>query len=320
MELKVKRGFIVYENGDDPLYVTPHSGPAIESSISRDDNSETVASLCFKKTNGRLIIGTMPRKRLWGIDFNRDIPSKNVALKSLDFFLNNEHEEVFKYMKKYAWVAFDESDYEKRLRIYQDFWGEVSKSKVIVLLHRTLPKIKNVPSVMDIVTFKGTGIKDSKIKKFVENINTKYLDFLEKIDKDYRRSISLETRRYVLNMLRKYNGFNPNEMTLSDREVLEKDLLKMKKYADKDVFEELQRNFIPQTYLITVENAIKNIPLPRVTIESVHDGSLALGPKRKLFPMNDKVVIEVESSRFMNFWHPQITTEMIIDIVKMING
>lgn len=318
MEIKVKRGFILYKLNNNPLFVSPHSGPAIESSISRDDNSETVASLCFKKTNGRLIIGTMPRKRLWGIDFNRDIPSKNVALKGLDLFLGMDDKEVFNYMKKYAWVAFDEKDYEDRLRIYQDFWGEVGKSKIIVLLHRIFPKIKTVPSVMDIVTFKGTGIKDNKIKKIVEQINTKYFNFFEKIDKDYRRSILLETKRYVLNMLKKYNSFNPNEMVLSDREVLERDLIKTKKYVDKDVFENLQKNFMPQNYFSAVESAIKNIPLPRITIESVHDGSLALGPKRKLFPMNDKVVIEVESSRFMNFWHPQITTEIIVDIVKMI--
>ena len=74
MDFKIKEGYLVYQTSRDPVLVTPHSGPALEIATSRDDNSETVASLCWQKIGGTLIISNVSRKRMWGIDFNRDIP------------------------------------------------------------------------------------------------------------------------------------------------------------------------------------------------------------------------------------------------------
>ncbi len=41
MNIKFHKGFSVYESGEDPVFVTPHSGPAFEVTTSRDDYSET---------------------------------------------------------------------------------------------------------------------------------------------------------------------------------------------------------------------------------------------------------------------------------------
>src|SRR3989338_5097901 len=97
------RGFSVYKNSENGIViVAPHSGPALETTTSRDDNSETVASLCFKKMGGTLIISNMSRKRYWGIDFNRDIPSKETATKMFDMFSkeNNNVEALYEYRKQ----------------------------------------------------------------------------------------------------------------------------------------------------------------------------------------------------------------------------
>ena len=67
MDISFRKGYCAYKNKDNGIFiVTPHSGPAFENSTARDDNSETVASLCWKKVGGTLIVATVARKRLWG--------------------------------------------------------------------------------------------------------------------------------------------------------------------------------------------------------------------------------------------------------------
>src|SRR3989344_9448182 len=132
MKIDIKKGFIVYKTEGDYVIDCPHSGPALERTTSRDDNSETVGSILWKLLGGKLIVGNLPRDRVLGIDFNRDIPSIKTALSMYD--KSNEANEFFEYRKKYAWVARDENDYEARLKIYQSFWAEVESGSKIVLV------------------------------------------------------------------------------------------------------------------------------------------------------------------------------------------
>ena len=60
--IKTRQGFMVFTNGDRITWVTPHSGPSLETPTSRDDNSDTVASKCWLNVGGKLIVSTMPRK------------------------------------------------------------------------------------------------------------------------------------------------------------------------------------------------------------------------------------------------------------------
>ncbi len=321
MELKIKKGYVVYTaDQKEPMFVTPHSGPALESPVYRDDNSETVASLCWKKMGGTLIIGNMSRIRSLGIDFNRDIPDKESALKHFKNFDEEDFEKMKDFKKKYAFVAFDEKDYEERLKIYQNFWSDVEKGRYIVFIHRSFPKMSSVPSVMDVVTFKGEGIKTSLIREIVRDLNTKYYDFFQKIDKDYKQGIVSETRRMITVILNKYNSFDMSLFDSETKEIIEKDLVKVEMYGDKEVVEKLKNNFTPQTYLEAIENALKNIPEPQITIEHIFDGSKAFGPRRKLLPLKNKTILSVEPSRFMNFWHPQTTADIIIDIMSRLNN
>ena len=319
MNIEFKRGYTIYstQKNEEIVFVTPHSGPALVSPVPRDDHSETVGMRCLELLGGTLVVSNMSRDRLFGVDFNRYIPSLQTALEHYPCFLE-EHtsEKCYKYTKKYAWVAKDEKDYYNRLQIYQNFWEEVSKGKIIIFIHKNFPKIKAVPSIMDFVTFSQKGIKKSVIKGIVEGINSRYFDFFQKIAVDYRQSVVSETKRFVLNVLRIYEHFNPNEMSIFYKESIEKDLKKVSEYADIIAMNHLRRSFTPHTYLSAVKNAVERSPLPRITVESVHDGSLALGPVNKLFPQKDKIIIEVECNGFINFWHPHMAAKIIKDVVE----
>src|SRR3990167_1006434 len=237
MDIEFKRGYTVYKDSKDKniMFVAPHSGPALASPVTRDDHSETVATRCWELIGGTLVVSSMTRDRLFGIDFNRYIPTIKNAIEHYEiFYSGNSSEKRYKYLKKYAWVAKDEADYYNRLQIYQNFWEDVCKGNVII--------------------------------------------FVQKIATDYRNAVISETKRFVLDTLRIYEHFNPNEMSPGRREGIEKDLKKITKYADTIAINRLKQNFTPFNYLSAVENAVERSPLPCVTVEDVHDGSLALGP------------------------------------------
>ena len=319
MKIDFKRGYTIYRNsgGKGIMFVAPHSGPALASPVTRDDHSETVAMRCLELIGGKLVVSSITRDRMFGVDFNRYIPNLKTALEHHELFSeDNTSTKCHKYTKKYAWVAKDEKDYYARLQIYQNFWEDVCKGKIIIFVHKNFSKIKAVPSIMDIITFSQKGIKKEIIKEIVEEVNAKYFEFFQKIAIDYKQAVISETKRSVLDMLRIYEHFNPNEMSPGRREGMEKDLKKITEYADPIALNRLKRNFTPFNFLAAVRNALDRSPLPCVTVESVHDGSLALGPVNKLFPHKDKVIIEVECNGFINFWHPHMAAKIIGDVVE----
>jgi len=321
MNPEFRKGFIIYTKGNPKIiFVAPHSGPALGVSPDRDDNSETVASICWNNMGGKLVVSNSPRKRMWGVDFNRDIPELKTALKGYEEFskLNDEREDdyIYKYRAHYAWVAKDEYDYYNRLNIYQNFWGEVGEGEKIILVHRMLNRLKAVPSILDTLIFSERGIKRKQLDEVVEKINTKYFDFFVKVERDYKQAIFFEMRRVVLNLMRIHDGFNIKKFKVGYKRLFEKDLEIIFKYADLLAVNRLKRRFTPQNFLDAVNNALQKVPTPRITIENVHDGAKALGPRNKLFPFKDKVIIQIESNNFLNFWHPQMAAKIIQDIIE----
>ena len=317
MDFSIHRGFSVFKNennSNDLAIVAMHSGPALETVTSRDDNSETVASLCWKKIGGTLIISSMPRKRWWGIDFNRDIPDFKSAEEAYRDY-EKDPSLVFEYRRKYAWISKDSKDYEDRLKIYQGFWGEVEKRKDILFVHRAYNRIKAFPSIMDVVSFEGKGVKKDVLAEVIKDVNVKYYKFFKGVEKDYREAVVFETKRVVLNILRIYKTLELDKIGIEFGDDLKKDLVKVNEYADKIALKRVKANLTPQTFVEAVKNAVKNAPTPEVTIEKVFSGSLAHGPYRKLL-FKDRIVMEIEPTYFMNFWHPHIAAEIISDIFE----
>ena len=138
MIVDFKKGYSIYIKKPEELVIaTPHSGPSIFSPVARDEYSDTLASYLWGEVGGKLIIANISRNRLIGIDLNRDIPTQKDAIENYKVFeLSVDQEKIHEYMKRYAFVASSWEDYERRLRIYQNFWSEVELGNIIVLIHR----------------------------------------------------------------------------------------------------------------------------------------------------------------------------------------
>lgn len=319
MNIKFYPGFTVYKNGKGPTYVTPHSGPALETTTSRDDNSDTVASLCWLKTGGTLIVSNIPRKRLLGVDFNRGIPPVKRALDYYEKFRRGEdHDTLYMYRKKYAWVAKDKGDYMNRLRMYQDFWNEVRKGHFIVLVHRAFTRLKAVPSVMDLSTFQGKGIDTRFLKRVIWDINKKYSEFFELTDFEYKNVVYLEQKRVINNLLRVYGDLDLKKIKADFLINIKKDMGMIMKYANKRLKERLDDDLSPQNFLLATRSALEKIGYPKITVERVFKGSLAIGPKTQLFPTKNKIIIQFEPTTFLNSWYPEEASNMIIEIVNRV--
>ncbi len=319
MQINFYSGFVVYKNGRGPTYVTPHSGPALETTTSRDNNSETVASLCWLKTGGTLIVSNIPRKRLLGIDFNRDTPPLKKALGYYEKFKKDEDQEaLYEYRKKYAWVARDKDDYMNRLKIYNSFWNEVRKGHFIVLVHRAYTRLKAVPSVMDLSTFRGRGIDTRFLKRVIYDINSKYSEFFELTDFEYKNVVYLEQKKVINNILRVYGDFDLKKIKADFLTNIKKDLRIIKRYAKKRLKERLDDDFSPQNFLLATRSVLEKIGNPKITVEHVFKGSLATGPKRQLFPARNKIIIQFEPTDFLNSWYPNEASDMIIEIINRV--
>ncbi|MBW2988538.1 hypothetical protein DRJ48_02200 [Candidatus Woesearchaeota archaeon] len=321
MNWRFYKGFSIYENGSGPVYATPHSGPAIEIPTVRDDNSDTVASLCWIKTGGTLVIGTITRKRIWGVDYNRDPPPMKLAISMYpEFVADKNRDKLRAFRDRYAFVAKSRSDYEERLRIYNSFWSTVGNlGSVIILIHRKFGRIKNYPSVMDIVTYEGRGVDSATISRVVQEINQKYGKSLRGLAPYYKRFVMTETLRVVSRIERIFGGFGLENLEAEYKVWLKQDLSVIERLADPEVVQQLKQKFNKRNFLAAVRNVLsKKIP-PVVTIENFFKGRKALSMKSKFFNRHF-LIMEAEVNAFLGCWHPHLAANIITDIVNMLRG
>jgi len=316
--MKMNKGFLVYENGKEITWVIPHSGPALETPTSRDDGSDTVASLCWLKVGGRLIVSTMPRKRALGIDFNRDSPPLGKSIEYFHLFMNNESpEKLEEYRGRYAWCAADKGDYGKRLRIYKKFWSAVRESgRTVVFLHTKFTRLKNFPSIMDVVVYEDYGFSRKILAPTIRRINRKYSEFFESISENYRNVVLLQQKRIVERITEIYGNFNIKDVQVEYKKHLLEDLRIIKRYADKKRVDRLARKFTPKNFILAVKSALLNGETPQVTVESIFRGEHGRSQTKRIF--RSKNVISIESNAFLNHWYPNEASDIILDIVNEI--
>jgi hypothetical protein len=317
--MKISRGFISFEGqgSGDISWVVPHSGPALETPTSRDDNADTVASLCWMKTGGKLIISTIPRKRMLGIDFNRDPPPAGKAVKHYGMFESNTDPiALHKYREMYAWVARDRSDHSVRLRIYKDFWEEVrSSGETVIFMHRKFTRMKNFPSIMDIISYRNFGFSKGMLSKTVGKVNDKYAPLFSSFSKSYKRAILLEEQRVIQRITEIYGRLDLSKVDAEYRHHIQDDIRVIKKYADPAIVRKLEKRLTPSLLMKGVKSALRNSG-PGITIDSIFAGDKALSQVRKL--CREKNVICIESNAFVNYWYPNETSNMILDIINEI--
>ncbi|MCK5023953.1 MAG: hypothetical protein KAS04_07285, partial [Candidatus Aenigmarchaeota archaeon] len=311
-------GFIVYRNGPGPVWVCPHTGPTIEVSTSRDQWSDTIASQCWLKMGGTLIISTMPRKQMYGTDYNREQPSKSSSLNVWsDFVMDENKVKLYKYRNEYAWTSFNGVDHYNRQKIYNDFWRTVQRSgNIIVFAHSLFTRIKNFPSVMDFITYQGRGVKKELIDTIVKKTNENYEDFFKHMSKHYKNGIIHEHGRVVGRIKEIFSEFDMDKMKVEFKKNVQNDLIVIKKYADKKVYNRLEKNFNEKNYIAAIKSALrKDNVRPHITVESIFKGQKALKMKNHLFKKNS-IVMEVETSNFFGYWYPKQASNIIMDILN----
>jgi len=319
MKFEFKEGYSVFKKGnEDIVIVTPHSGPAMERSTYQDANSETVASLLWKDIGGKFVVANMARKRMWGVDFNRALPPKKLAISLFKDFVDYiPSKKTKEFKEKYSFVSMDDDDYERRERIYKNFWDEIRNGKKIIMIHRAFPRVKAYPSIMDIVTFDGKGADSKKVHRAVSRLNMKYYQFFKEVENDFKRMVEFEAKRFINELVDIFGeGLDPKKINESYSEEFGKDMDKIKRYADKDIVDRLDNDFSPQIFLDGVSSALSNMGPPKITVEEVFSGKFALGPKNELFPNKGKIILEIEPNRFLNFWHPKITANIIKELIE----
>ncbi len=326
MQAFFRRGYVIYkEKGEhDFTYVAPHSGPALETPTSRDDNSETVASLCWMKTGGTLILSTLPRKRAFGIDFNRGIPKKSESIELFRDFLGDKNLlRLHNFRNKYAWSACNGEDYRKRFKIYQSFWNEARNGKSVALIHSAFNRLKLVPSIMDISTFDGIGVDRKLLDGIVKDINDEYKGFFKEIDKSYKAVVLLEEERAINNIIRVSEKFGLDGMNPDFLENIKADLEAIRACTDKDVMMELERDFTPRNFLQASKKALLNMEPPKVTVEHFFKCMKSVAPKKQLMGRRKhpkgRTVMNIECSRFISFWYPNEAADMIVRILEMVH-
>ncbi len=319
--MRIKRGFLVYENpgkkdGEEIVWVAPHSGPSLETPTSRDDNSDTVASLCWLKVGGKFVISTMPRKRALGIDFNRNPPPLKKSVEYYPWFMKDLYaEKLARYREKYAWCAESRRDHYGRLNIYRDFWDEVSgKGSMVVFVHTKFTRIKNFPSIMDIVAYEDYGFSREILAPIVRKINRKYSEFFDSIAENYKNAILYQQRRVAKRIADVYGEFHPTSPKVEYKTNLMNDLRVIRKYADRERVSAMKKKFTSRNFIRAVESSLKNAGGPKVTVESIFKGRHARGQAK--FLSRRKNVLAIELDAFISYWYPHEASDIVLDIVN----
>lgn len=313
MKIDFNKGYIILGEGE-PFFICPHSGPSIEVPTNRDDYSDTIASLCWMKSGGSFMISTMPRKAGFGIDFNRTVPDKEEAIDIWEDFIEDKNpEDLKKFRDKFSFACKDEEDYNNRVSIYNNFWREAEAFKNLVFIHRKFTRLKNYPSIIDVITYSGKGVDMEKAQSSINKANEKYAGFFKQIEDDYKQAILLETKRVLERITRLY-GFELGKIKLEYKEHILKDLEIIKSFASPDIVSDLLNNFTEDNFMAAAEDVLHLAGPPLVTLERIFKGAKAQETKALLF--KNRNMIEFECNAFIGYWYPKEASEIILDILK----
>lgn len=325
MKPEFYRGFTVYRNLKPQwglVLVVLHSGPSLETPTSRDMAADTVAGICAKNLNGNLVLSNTSRKRIYGIDFNRQNPPKNMALKYYHLFMDDvKMEALHDYRKKYAWVARDAGDHEERSRIYNRMWSLVRHlGSFYIMMHSKYCRIKNYPSVMDINTFAGKGVDPKIIKEVVNDINKEYKAFFRKIEPLYKDSAILEEQRAVNRIERIFSSFNLKKMKIEYKENILNGINFIERYGGVRLSKKLKAKMSKESYISAAKKAIKKSPLPCVTIERIFKGETSYGPRNQIKLGKGKILIQIEVNEFFSRFYPDDAADIIVTLIRKLRN
>ena len=299
MVIRFLPGFTVMDGEGDICWASPHSGPSLRFSDSRDDRSDLVAHLCWEKLGGRLVISNVSRMRDLGVDLNRAAPDAETAISMFRKYAGNvkEQDACYDYRKKYAWVAADRRDHESRLGVYRAFWTEVGAYNTAVMVHRMFTTPSTAGSVIDLFT---RGFDGKAVENTVRKVNTRYAKFLRSIKPDMTRFMQLEEKRNIDFIERT----PPDEIETEFVNNIErhKSILGVRKNTE---IEEAIGRFM------------KGIS-PKITYRNIFSGSKSYGIENP--ELRGKNIIQAEVTSFLGFWYPDVAAEMLCMVTEELAG
>jgi len=305
------KGYTIFRNGTGPVFVAIHSGPNFENPNNRDENTDIISGLCWQRMGGALVVSNLSRKRTMGIDLNRGIPPKRLAINMWNKFQNESIDEsTLHYKRNYGWVARNLKDYEERLKLYNSFWESLKNlGNMYVFVHRKYARIKNYPSVMDFVTFKGKGAKEEMVKEIIEKFNFQHSSFFRKIESDYINTVMLEQSKIYDRIINFFGSLEA--LNNSYKNGMKEDIAKIREHGTESLVRRMEKNFTKENYLNAARSAIRNMGHPKITVENIFTGEMAHGPNNQLVLGKDRVVIEIECNQFINYWYPEFASDII---------
>lgn len=327
MEFDLHNGFIVYKNNYGPVFIALHAGHAFGSVFGRDDNSDVVCTKCWEKCGGTLILTTISRNRVYGIDFNRDIPPLDLAIEMYRKFQNKRKRLIKQFERKYAFVAKNKTEYYSKLRVYTNLWSVIRNSgNFLVFLHRHYARLKNYPSLMDIITFKDIGIKRAILQGIIEEVNSLYSKFFRKIAKEFKEFILMEEKRIMdagdrAAFIEDVKTILPwcYEKIESKKSLVlgkEKDLKSI--LMNKETLENIQDKRIQNKIIKVFRLALKNAPTPHITLEKVFSAEFAIAPLKQLLKAGNRIAIEIEVNEFLSRFYPDVAVDIVLELIRRI--
>ncbi len=293
MAVKFFPGFTVFDSGRGPSWVTPHSGPGFKFSDSRDEKSDVIAGLCWKKTGGKLIVSNASRIRNFGIDFNRAPPSAADAAKMDEIVEsgNVDQNEYYAYKQKYAWTSANSNEHKDRLKIYNAFWKEVDRNDTVIAVHRMFTTPKTAESLIDVFS---SGFDEKSLNASVEKVNRKHEGFFRKIKKDFVDYMALDEKRII-----GYINRTPEEKT-------EKEFI-----YDIEKHMKMLGVSSPERIPSSIGKYMDGIN-PKVTVMNIFKGDISHGLKN----LSDGTrVLQAEVTSFLANWYPDKASEMLCEIL-----
>lgn len=281
-------GFLVYEKyGFDHsnVFIAQHAGPSIGSG--RDTNSDKLAFALMRELGGNLVVSTLPRNPVYGIDYNRMAPD---AQKAIEYYKKWETgSDISSYTKKYAWVAKDKKEHKMKERMFKTFWNSIKNlGYFYVFLHTSMALAKNYPSAIDIISFGGEGVDKKVLEKVVTEMNKKYMKFFNRIKRNY----TMLTYKYLQT---KYK-FHEMDMRFL-----------------KSMFKNVNKN----NYLKLAKKVLSS-DAPKITLDTKFTGQLAYGPKTELYIGENNVVLEIEVNEIFSEFYFEDACEILKEIIQHI--
>ncbi len=305
MSMQVEKGFVVYKKGAGDVLIALHAGPQYGSTIGsfvtipRDSGSDIVSSIAFENLSGSLVLSSIPRNPANGVDFNRTVPTEEEAM---EFSRNPDSNMI----DRYAWMAFSQEDYRKRMEIYRNFWSTIrSLGERFFLIHMVGLKMAYIPTAIDIITFDSRGIKKDKANEIAEMLTERFSRELELITDFYKKAIVTE---YYMNFPKIFDNSHVQ------REWLEKDIEFLAKNGMEKEAGELTKGMDRNRLIDIVKKATDEIKL-KFTVENTFSGKKAFGPKKELLGRG-KMAVEIELSKILQHF-PKISGEMLVELIKL---